>query len=86
MRYKLIKNAYLTVIDSRHQHNRHFEVGCYFTRVATEGKYVTLIGKDKNSSEKVMIYVTKERLRECFEEVWEKSEIFSKSEFYTEDE
>ncbi len=75
MKYRLIKNAYLTVIGKNHYFNRHFERGAIFERIMTQGDYVILKGYD------FRLYVSKKRLKECFELQWENTELFKKSEF-----
>jgi len=73
MKYKLIKNAYLTVIAAPY-YNSHFSKGTEFECAANRTNYVILKGKD------ISLYVSKDRLKECFEKVWENTNLFD-SEF-----
>jgi hypothetical protein len=69
MKYRLIKNAYLTVIDSQHNNhfNRHFEVGTEFKRVGKNGNHLILATREKHTC----VFVSREKLAECFENLWD---------------
>ena len=69
MRYKLTKNAYLTVMrDNNYQNsfNRHFEKGEVFEKVASvNGDYVILAKGDTK------LFISRRKLQECFELQWD---------------
>jgi hypothetical protein len=76
-KYRLIKNAYLTVIGAFLHYNRHFEKGEVFEKEAAFGDYLVLVGDYR-------IFIHKDRLKDCFELVWKGTGIFKKSPYFTE--
>jgi hypothetical protein len=77
-KYRITRNEYLTVVGGNLHYNRHFEKGDEFEKEAVFGTYVTLINDD------FRIWVTKDRLKECFELIWENTGIFKQSPYFTE--
>ena len=69
MRYRLTKNAYLTVMREgcyQNSFNRHFEKGEVFEKVASvNGNYVVLAKDD------IKLFISRRKLQECFELIWE---------------
>ena len=66
MKYSLKKETLLTIIGSEQRHyNKPFEKGDEFERVCIDGHYVIL------KKGELRAYVSREKLKECFEEIWD---------------
>jgi hypothetical protein len=84
VKYRLIKNSYLTVMGLGHGQpfNRHYEKPAVFAKVADDfDGYAILAAPDG-----CRVYVSRPRLAECFEEIWEKTAIFGNADFGVEGE
>jgi len=80
VKYKLTKNAYLTVVGGvgGYHYNRHFDKGTVFENEGKLGDYFSLITPD------FRVFVHKDRLKNDFELIWGDTTVFKDSPYLTE--